>query len=86
MDPASQSVEVTDTVKFSTTVSSVGKKKFSYQWRHNGEEIIGETSYTLTIDSVTKDDGGTYECVATNEHGNCVTSNVSELSKLLIII
>jgi len=84
VDPPSQSVEVTDTVKFTTTVSGVGKKNFIYQWRHNGEDIIGETRYTLTIDSVTKDDGGTYDCVVTNKHGDCVTSNISKLSKLLM--
>ena len=83
--PPSQSVEVTQPVKFTITVSGVGKENFSYQWRHNGEDINGETSNTLTIDSVTKDDGGTYECVVKNGYGDCVTSNISELSKLMYI-
>jgi len=82
VDPPSQSVEVTQSVTFTTTVSGVGKENFSYQWRHNGEDIIGETSNTLTIDNVTKDDGGTYECVVKNEYEDCVTSNIFELSKL----
>ena len=86
MVPPSQSVEVTQPVKFTTTVSGVGKENFSYQWRHNGEDNNGKTSNTLTIDSVTKDDGGTYECVAMNEYGDCVTSNISELSKLMYIL
>jgi len=70
-------------VKFTTTVSGVGKENFSYQWRHNGEDIKRETSNTLTVDSVTKDDGGTYECVVKNEYGDCAVSNISELSKLV---
>ena len=85
MNPAIQSVEVTQPAKFTTTVSGVGKENFTYQWRHNGEDINGETSNTLTIDSVTKDDGGTYECVVKNGYGDCVTSNISELSKLMYI-
>ena len=78
--PPSQIVEVTQPVKFTATVSGVGKENFSYQWRHNGEDINGETSNTLTIDSVTKDNGGTYECVVKNEYGDHFTSNISELS------
>ena len=80
MYPSIQSVEVTQPVKFTTTVNGVGKEKFSYQWRHDGEDINGETSNTLTIDSVTKDDGGTYECVVKNEFGDNATSNTSEIS------
>ena len=79
MDPPSRSVEVTQPAKFTTTESGVGKENFSYQWRHNGEDINGETSNTLTIDSVTKDDGGTYEYMVKNEYGDCVTSNTSKL-------
>ena len=83
MNPASQNVEIAQHVKFTTTVSGVGKENFSYQWRHNGEDINGETNNTLAIDSVIKDHLGTYECVVKNEYGDCVTSNISELSKLM---
>ena len=83
MDPASKIVKVTDPVRLTTTVSGVGHENFSYQWRHNGEDINGETSNTFTIDSVAKADGGNYECKVWNEYGNCVTSNISELSKLM---
>jgi len=83
---ASQIVKVTEPVKFTATVNDVGKENFSYQWRHNGEDIYGETSNTLTMYSVTKDDGGTYECVIMNEYGDCVISNIIELSKSLYSI
>ena len=70
VDPPSQSVEVTETVKFTTTVYGVGKENFSYQWRHGGKDVDGETSSTLTIDSVMEDHSGTYECVVNNEYGD----------------
>ena len=79
--PPSQSVEVTQLVKFTTTVSGVGMANFSYQWRHNGEDIIGETSNMLTIDSVKNDHSGYYECVVKNEFGDEHISKTAELSK-----
>jgi len=83
--PASQRVVGTHTAKFMATVSRTGKENFSYQWRHDGKDINGETSNTFIINSVTKDDGGNYECVVKNEHGDCVASNISELSKSIYI-
>jgi len=74
VDPPSQSVEVTHTVKFTTTVSGVGKDNFSYQWRHNGIDIEGKTEDTLNIDDVTESSSGIYECEVTNEYGD---TNVS---------
>jgi len=62
-------------------VSGIGKENFSYQWRHNKEDIDGEISSTLTIVSMTDDHDGTYECVVRNKFGDCATSNSSELSK-----
>jgi len=82
VDPPSQSVEVTDTVKFTATTSGVGKENYSYQWRHNGEDIAGETSITLTIDSVTDHHSGTYECVVKNVYGDCVTSTAKLSEKI----
>ena len=79
VDPPSQSVEVTDTAKFTTTVSGAGKENFSFQWRLNGVDINGETSNTLTIDSVTKDHRGNYECVVKNNYGDSATSTASVL-------
>jgi len=85
VDPPSQSVEVTDTVKFIVAVSGVENDSFSYQWRHCGKNIDGETSSTLTIDNVTEDHGGNYDCVVRNKFGDCVTSNASELSNKIYI-
>ena len=79
MYPPSQSVKVTQPVKFTTTVSGVGKENFSYQWRHNGIDINAKTCNTLTINGVTNNHCGNYECVVENEYGDFATSNTSEL-------
>ena len=81
VDPPSQTIEITHTVKFTASVSGMENDNFSYQWRHNKEDIDGETSSILTIFNVTDDHGGNYECVVRNMFGDCATSNSSELSK-----
>ena len=80
VDPPSQSVEVTKLVKFTTTVSGVGKENFSYQWRHNGVDIDRATSNSYTITSETEDSGN-YDCVVTNGYGDKANSTGAELSK-----
>ena len=85
VDPPSQSVEITHTVKFTTTVSGVGKDNFSYQWRHNGVDIDGEISDTFAIASVGKGDGGNYTCTVWNNFGDSA-SDCSELSKLVYVV
>ena len=82
VDPPSQSVEVTHSVKFTNTVSGVGKDNFSYQWRHNGEDIKGKTKDTFNIDDVVENSSGIYECVVTNEYGDTNVSS-GELSELI---
>ena len=88
VDPPRQSVEVTRTVNFTTTVSGVGKDNFSYQWRHNGEDIKGKTEDTLNIDDVIESSSGIYECVVTNEYGdtNVFNAEMSELCLIIIIM
>jgi len=74
--PSSQSVEVTQTAMFTTTVSGVGVENFMYQWRYNGTIISGETGDTLMITNVMESDSGDYECIVTNQYGDSDTSDV----------
>ena len=74
--PSRQSVEVTHTAMFTTTVSGVGVENFVYQWRHNGAIISGESGHTLMIVNLLQSDSGDYECIVTNEYGDSDTSNV----------
>ena len=70
VDPPSQSVEVTQPVKFTTTVGGVGKENFIYQWRHNGVNIQGEREETLYLVNCTVDQSGMYECSVENCFGD----------------
>ena len=74
--PSSQSVEVTHNVTFTTMVTGVGSNNFTYQWRHNGTIISGETGDTLMITNVMESNSGDYECIVTNQFGDNDTSNV----------
>ena len=74
--PSSQSVEVTHNATFTTMVTGVGSNNFTYQWRHNGTIISGETGDTLVITNVMESDGGNYSCTVDNRLGDTVTSNV----------
>ena len=85
---SSQSVEVTLTATFTTMVTGVGSDDFTYQWRHNGTIISGETEDTLMITNVMESDSGEYECIVTNQFGDTNTSSVVMLivtSELTIV-
>ena len=73
--PSSQSVEVTHNATFTTMVTGVGSNNFTYQWRHNGIIISGETDDTLIIISVTPDDSGLYNCTLMNQYGDSDSSS-----------
>ncbi|WP_193212083.1 beta strand repeat-containing protein [Luteolibacter marinus] len=45
---------------------AVGLGTISYQWKHNGVDIPGETGTDLTVAAATPADAGTYELVATS--------------------
>ena len=73
---SSQSVEVTHNVTFTTMVTGVGSNNFTYQWKHNGTIINGETGDNLVITNVMESNGGNYSCTVDNQFGDTVTSNV----------
>jgi len=77
---SSQSVEVTHTAIFTTTVSGVGVENFMYQWMHNKRIITGETGDTLMITNVMESDSGAYECIITNSYGDVTFSNQEYLT------
>ena len=78
--PSSQSVEVTHNATFTTMVTGVGSNNFTYQWRHNGTIISGETNHTLVIINVMESNGGEYSCIMDNQLGDTVTSNIVVLT------
>ena len=85
---SSQSVEVTYNVTFTTMVTGVGSNSFTYQWRHNGTIISGETGDTLMITNVMESNSGNYECIVDNQIGDTNRSDVVMLivtSELAIV-
>ena len=68
--PSSQSVEVTHNATFTTMVTGVGSNNFTYQWRHNGIIISGETGNTLLIRNVTSHGAGMYNCTVLTQYGD----------------
>ena len=86
--PSSQTVEVTLNATFTTMVTGVGSDNFTYEWRHNGTNISGETGATLMITNVMESDSGEYECIITNQFGDTDTSPIVMLmvtSELAIV-
>ena len=65
-----QSVTVTsgETVEFRVTAS--GTIPLSYQWKHNGQPIVGATSARLQLSSVGAADAGEYTVVVGNAGGD----------------
>ena len=78
--PSSQSVEVTHNATFTTMVTGVRSNSFTYQWRHNGTIISGETGDTLVITNVMESNSGEYECIVDNHLGDTDTSDVVVLT------
>ena len=58
---------------------ATGTAPLAYQWRYNGEEVVGETSHGYVLSSVTTNESGSYTVVVTNAAGS-VTSEVAVLT------
>jgi pectate lyase len=71
MQPASQAVEVGQSVSFSVLVD--GTYPFAYQWYKDGTPIGGATDTSLTLESVQVTDAGSYTVEIINVAGS-VTS------------
>jgi N-acetylmuramoyl-L-alanine amidase/Immunoglobulin I-set domain/Ig-like domain from next to BRCA1 gene/Immunoglobulin domain len=71
------------------TVVAAGQTPFSYQWRRNGTNLVdggnlfGTVSATLTVNSVTPDDAGSYSVVVTNIAGTATSANALLVPVLL---
>jgi len=80
--PSSQSVEVTHTATFTTTVRGVGNSSFTYQWRRGRRHriISGEAGPILKFDKVSQRDERPYNCYVENLYGNSAVSNTVYLT------
>ncbi len=65
--PASVTVAPGDAAALN--VRATGSGALRYQWRRNGEAIIGATSATLTLARASADQAGDYEVIVTDANG-----------------
>jgi hypothetical protein len=72
----SQVVAEGTNVTFSVEVE--GKPPLNYQWRHNGADLPGATSASLTVSNVTTNQSGNYTVTISNAAGT-VTSEPGSL-------
>jgi hypothetical protein len=75
--PQSHSVATAETTILS--VGASGSPFLNYQWRFNGNNIIGATASSLTLDNVQSANAGEYSVVVSNTSGS-ITSQVAVLS------
>jgi hypothetical protein len=72
--PADKSVRVGESAKF--RIKATGTKPLGYQWKKNGEIIIGATKPSYTTPPATLADGGAlFSVVVNNRAGSMVSDN-----------
>ncbi len=76
--PQNQTACTNGTATF--TVVATGDN-LSYQWRKDGNDISGEISASLTLNSVTSADEGSYTCIVSSACG----SDTSDVATLMIV-
>lgn len=54
----------------------MGGDSRTYRWQHNGMDLPGRSSTTLTLPNVQASQGGTYSCVVTNAAGSASASTL----------
>jgi len=69
--PSSISASLLGSAQF--TVNASGDN-LAYQWRKNGKNINGQTTNTLTLNSLQASDAATYTVVVSNEQGSLVSN------------
>src|SRR5690349_12503937 len=72
--PENQQIKAGEPVSWYLTAA--GKEPLQYQWKLNGQDILGATHNTLKISSVKPKDQGTYVCSVKNQFGAVETDPV----------
>ncbi len=60
----------------SFTVTATGTAPLAYQWRFNGEPIVGATNDTLVLPKVQESQGGQYQVLVRNPAGSLLSQEV----------
>lgn len=77
LQPHDQSGEISGNVSF--RINATGRPAPTFQWQHNGNNLLGETGSTLQLENLTADAAGAYTVIVTNLAGS-VTSEAAELN------
>jgi len=82
--PINQTIKKGHTATFSVEAS--GTSPLKYQWRQNLTDLVndsrikGANAAIITIENVTKNDVGNYDCIIEDEIGNVTTSSAVKLA------
>ena len=68
VEPSPALLNQTDNVTF--TCVAMGGPGNSFQWSHNGQDLSGETTSTLTLTNISTSDDGNYTCTVSNSAGS----------------
>lgn len=77
--PSSQLGDLNGSVTFTTSIHTATTA--TYQWYKDGQLINGETGSSLALTGLTREDGGNYQVVITND----TTSETSEIATLTVL-
>jgi alpha-tubulin suppressor-like RCC1 family protein len=80
--PLSQNMRVEGTATLSVVAQQSGP--FTYQWRHNGNALVGATNSTLVLSDVQIEQAGDYAVVVSNAFGS-VTSAVAVVDVAMVV-
>ncbi|QYM77803.1 immunoglobulin domain-containing protein [Horticoccus luteus] len=75
--PQSQSVAIGSDVEFAVVAAGTGP--FTYQWKHDGADVVGATGPILDLANVQAGDAGNYTVVVTNTV-SAITSSAAVLT------
>ncbi|EEF60000.1 immunoglobulin domain-containing protein [Pedosphaera parvula] len=73
--PANMTIYVGESASFAVTLNGTGP--FSYQWRFNDTDLIGETNAVLTISNAELSQAGPYSVSVSNQYGSLVSPSAS---------
>lgn len=65
------------TTSFTITPDVAGSLPMTYQWRRNGQNLPGATSYVYSKSAAAASDAGTYDVVIGNAHGSVTSQGVT---------
>jgi len=77
--PKSKQVEIGDPIVLQINTASANS--LQYQWRHNSENIPGETLRTLSIETISENHLGIYDVVVSNSSGQAISQTAIIFTK-----